>query len=130
MLKVSGDGLYAGFSRESKPSTELAPTAKVPLLTRCPTYDKVVRKPILPEKLRVREVLVSSDLKIRLESSQFILHMNSMFSPNLLPSLTSFSRLTNLVSSCLRQARHVVALGKEGKYTQASRGHNSCYSLR
>lgn len=81
---------------------ELAPIAKVSLLTRCPTYDKVVHKPILPEKLGVREILVSSDLKIRLESSHFILHMNSMFSPNLLPFFTSFSRLTNLVSSCLR----------------------------
>lgn len=84
MLKVSGEGLYAGFSTETKPGTELAPTAKVLLLTRCPIFDKVVHKPILPEKLRVREVLVSSDLKIRLESSQFILHMTSMFSSNLL----------------------------------------------
>lgn len=62
--------MYTGFSRELKVGTKVAATAKVPLLTPCPSYDRVAHKPILPEKLRVREVVVGSDLKIGIKSVQ------------------------------------------------------------
>lgn len=65
-----GDDLYTGFSGELKAGTEVAATAKMPLLTPCPTYNQEAHKPVLPEKFRGREVMVGSGLKIEIMSVQ------------------------------------------------------------
>lgn len=62
--------MYTGFSGELKAGTEVAATAKMPLLTPCPTYNQEAHKPVLPEKLRGREVMVGSGLKIEIMSVQ------------------------------------------------------------
>lgn len=66
------EGLYTGFCRELKAGTKVAPAAKVPLFTLPPPCDKMIHKPILPVKFRVSQVLVKSDLKIKLISIQLI----------------------------------------------------------